>query len=372
MNITYISSVLIGAPKGPSVNEFEFLFDVDSKGYLRSCLYPATSNITFNADEDYSFSTTGNRILDELLVLIKAIYFIVKAEKIEILVLRFTGFYLIWPVIIYLTKLVHPQARIHIKSIGVGYYRAAKERRFSLLYFCLKYSLHKVSSFDCPSIDALNRFVLEFPEVERSGIVIKNGVSDRFFESFNPNKVLDEPIFLGYIGRQPCHRGALEAIEVCAHLKESGIDTRVVITGSEQEVAYAKDLAFKLDVSGNVEFVGLIDANSVPETMNKLDFGFSIIKNIEGTSAQKLRQYCALGVIPVHFGYGFFDSHLNTSSIKFEDPSTTANMIKSIIVAKSYAKLSCDLHEWALVNLSYSLDNNKRVKFMSGGYEHSR
>jgi glycosyltransferase involved in cell wall biosynthesis len=367
--ISYFSSVVLGEPTGPGVNELEFISDIQDLKCLHMAICPLSETLN-KTDIKGSFKTSKNRILDNLLVFIISIKNIKSIGSSDVIFFRINGVYLLWYMLVCIIKFLYPNVRIHIKSIGVGYLNAALFSKLPIRMFVLKKLFKLVSSFDTPSHSALKLYKKAFDSLPECQ-VIGNGVSQRFFNVFNPNRKDNLTYTFGYVGRLPLVRGGRQVIEIVSSLntKLPNLNFIGVITGNSEEIYELIELAKSKNIIDKIMFIGILDPSRIPNVLSNLDFGLSIVENVNGTSAQKLRQYCGSGVIPIFMNDDFFREAVVKSSIEYTDLNDCVEKLSFIIKSKTLAVMKKDVHDWALENICFKKLNTHRLNFALGIHE---
>lgn len=100
--------------------------------------------------------------------------------------------------------------------------------------------------------------------------VIHCGVNTSSFNE-REEKALSTPPLLGSLGRMVEKKGFDVLILACSLLKKEGVEFKLQLAGGGPLMAELKDMAHRLDVSNEVEFIDSISHEKVPEWIKSLD-----------------------------------------------------------------------------------------------------
>ena len=169
-----------------------------------------------------------------------------------------------------------------------------------------------------------------------------------------------ETIVLGYIGRFPQVRGGKQVIQVLSHCRNIGLKVEAIITGDESEVTLLRKLAESLNVADIVRFIGVVDKNEIPKILSNIDFGFSIVEGIRGTSGQKLRQYLMAGCNVIYSNDEFFESVDEEFVHEYKSVEDTVQFVNQRYSVNDQVRRP-NIREWAIENISYTKMNKVKV-----------
>ena len=363
--LVYFGSMTIGKPNGPGVNEYDFITDlIQSAEFHQINVY---SPITASAVDEFSnyvrvVKAPSIPIVRELISLLRFIFDFVSGRiKPSVVVLRL-GQIPIWHWI--LLMLLHSmRIPVHVKTVGVG---IASSKKSSLIIDKVNfYFLNKIicgcSSLDTPTLYAKNKLLEVFDLEPQKVIIVHNGAP--VFSVPKLVRCKNGPIVLGYVGRYPEVRGGRQVIQVLENCLKLGLDVKAIITGTDDEVTFLRDLAYKLEVSERVDFIGIVEKREISNILSEIDFGFSIVEGVLGTSGQKLRQYVMAGCHAMFFNDEFFEAESEDFIHEFKDVQSASEYLVGRYRASGLNKRS-DIREWAIKNISYEKLNRTRLNHL--------
>lgn len=363
--LVYFGSMQVGLPNGPGVNEYDFLGDVSAQESFATVV--AYCPMTDTAYEKLSIKmkiikTTRFPVLRELDGGIKfCIDLLSKRVMPSVVIIRLGQLPIIyWFLVLLLQKL---KVAVHVKTVGVG--TAKRGKGLSIIrtvsFIITKKVLQNCTSLDTPTEYAKSQIVDVFGVHSEKVIVVSNG--SPIFEV--PKKAVEKSgtVTLGYVGRFPFVRGGKQVIQALSQCRASGISVNAIITGTPEEVLPLKELALRLKVDDFIDFVGLVDKEEIPGILTKIDFGFSIVEGIRGTSGQKLRQYLMAGCSVIYKNDEFFEL-IDENFIHHYETDLDACQFILNALAPSNRVSRADIREWAKDNISYSMMNEVRMQHL--------
>ena len=361
-SLVYFGSMQIGRPNGPGVNEYDFIDDlIYTKLFDDVNIY---GPMTTSAFEKFSgrvriVKVTRYPIIRELSALIKLVQdcFVGRLAP-SLVVIRLGQLPIFhWILIKLMATMSIP---VHVKTVGVGTANKKKGLKVTgwLNFLLIRKIVCTCTSLDTPTYYAKNRlvevFVLELNKI----IIVHNGST--IFDVHETVVSKKETIVLGYIVRFPQVRGGKQVIQVLSHCRNIGLKVEAIITGDESEVTLLRKLAESLNVADIVRFIGVVDKNEIPKILSNIDFGFSIVEGIRGTSGQKLRQYLMAGCNVIYSNDEFFESVDEEFVHEYKSVEDTVQFVNQRYSVNDQVRRP-NIREWAIENISYTKMNKVRL-----------
>jgi len=363
--IYYISDVDISLGKGPSVNEFEFVdallrYDgIDSRVVI-----PRPSGSVRNMDGRLSyilpFSVSKRNVLS--LACFEVAFFGYVIANIALfrrsfLITRISFF----PAALFLVCSII-SGRFHVKTVGDGSFRYLRNYPLSRILVPLHRLMYRRIVKHAASVDMVTEthrqeFGKNIGFIDKCHVVPNMVNTDVFMpmdrlEARKKFGLSEYEYIYGYVGNDPIHRGAKEAIDALYILREKGVNVAVVIVGG------VKPGELESVVKGrpleHIHTFGQIEYGKVPEAMNCLDVGVSFLPEWHrGASEQKVRQYLACGVVPVVTpgGSGFVGDDGVGFVCEIDDPYRVAATLEVALVRSGEMLEAC--REYAVSKLSH-------------------
>tara|TARA_Y100001935_G_scaffold254801_1_gene265072 strand:+ start:1590 stop:2747 length:1158 start_codon:yes stop_codon:yes gene_type:complete len=361
LKIFYFGSMSIGKPNGPGLNERDFIEDISIRRNVKLTAYaPFEDSLDLdnfknvNIRKVYPYPIV--REINAVLLLIYDFFF-KKLRKPNIVIFRVGQLPLIQLILIKFFNIF--SIPTHLKTIGVGICNLSKKKDIlnKFNYLIIRNILKNTTSIDTPTNFSKNKIKNTF-DIDKKKILIINNGAKIPKKIINNKKNLDE-IYFGYIGRFPYIRGGKQVVESVYEAKKLGIDAYGIITGDESEIIELEALTKKLDVAGDIDFVGILPQDQMHILLNKIDIGLSIVEGIQGTAGQKLRQYLMYGCVAVHMNDEFMLSTKEDFIIEY----TTSKGLVEKLITKEILKITDrnSISKWAKENVSYEHFNAKRI-----------
>lgn len=373
MKILYISFVDISLPKGPSVNEREFipalskLTDGNSHFVIPKPKFDVSSDLE-NVSVSFiknSKNRTPHLWLAQQIQVVRTVKKLLKEQQFDMLLFRSGVFPFSVNIINSFSGL--PYA---VKTAGSGQYKVFEEKPFfvrklkPLNQFLFKKVIRGAIAVDV--VSTIQKGSLEnITGVYNKIHFVDNGVNtDRFIikDKLAVREKLGLSHFdqiIGYVGGSPWERGGLQIIESLPELLETYPKLGGVIVGggSKMDILYTK--AKELGVESNVHFAGEVPFSEVCNYINAFDIGVSqLYKDKQGSSEQKVRQYLACGK-PVLVSPGAVNNFVEENKVGYivSDPydiSEFTRKVLSLFSDLNYSTVSTTekIREYAIQNLS--------------------
>jgi len=195
-----------------------------------------------------------------------------------------------------------------LKTAGAGrfesFYKVSIPRRIMAgsNEYIFRTLLNKSVLIDVVSDMQRISLITKYPQIKDKTCVVDNGVDFELFSSGNGvekrNKLgIDYNHFVfGYVGGFPFSRGGKEVIDLIKYFKGS-LPVMGLIVGDSGEAVKCKQYSLHLGVADLVTITGQVDYMEVPDLMNAIDIGLSILRPDKiHASEQKVRQYLAAGL----------------------------------------------------------------------------
>lgn len=157
---------------------------------------------------------------------------------------------------------------------------------------------------------------------------------------------------LGFVGGSPSERGARQMVAALPSLLERDPGLGVVIVGWDPQLAQVRELACNLGVEDHVVFAGVVPYDEVPGYVQTFDVGVALDTATRldeiGNSSQKVRQYIAVGV-PVIAGVGAGTFIVREDLGSLVDPSSMDDF-----------RAACD--RWLRLNADERSDHERKAR----------
>lgn len=310
--VIYISDIDLALAKGPSVNELEFVdallgdpnYDAEiivprPSGYVRS-------NVKSAIKEILPFPIRRKNIITLFLFEIVFLFYLL-SERRRLKNARIITRISILPLGLFLGA-PFVAGLFHLKTAGDGSFRYFQRLPCGAVFVWLhQFMYRRIMRFAHSADMVTKRHLEDFSRNIGFGdklLVAPNRVNTDVFHLDNKNLLRQKFGFykydyvFGYVGNDPFHRGAKEAILALPYILREGVNAAVVIIGemTGEEVSWIKENC----ATENIFLIGQIPYYSVPDYMNTFDVGVSFLPEWHrGASEQKVRQYLACGVVPV-------------------------------------------------------------------------
>jgi len=164
----------------------------------------------------------------------------------------------------------------------------------------------------------------------------------------------------GYVGNYAWRRGAAQLIEATPQLLRRFPSLGVIVLGSGRGMAQLQQRANELGISRHCVFTGQIPYEMVPQYINAMDVGVSILEPREfAASEQKVRQYLACGKPVV----------ATPGSNEFLE----ANELGSVVAPNDIQGVAQQLERWLLLDDSSRRDFQERaLSFVDANFSSTR
>lgn len=336
MKILYFSFIDISLPKGPSVNEREFILSLakttkqEAHFVIPKPKFPIDDtlpldNITFLNEAKIQ---QINKKIRQQTQAVRLINHLIKEKNFDLMIIRggLFGF-----AIRQITK--HNNLPYAMKTAGSGQFNIFKEKNFLIQsLYPINQKIFKKIINDAIAVDVVSSIQKESLErlTGAKGKIhfIDNGVNtDRFYikEKSQVRKNLGLSHFkhiIGYVGGSPWERGGLQIIESIPMLLQEFPNIGGVIVGGGAKMSILYNRAKELNIEKHIVFVGIIPFEEVNDYINTFDVGISqLYKEKQGSSEQKVRQYLACGK-PIIVSPGAVNNFVETEKLGFivKDP----------------------------------------------------
>lgn len=308
-DILYLCFDDISAPKGPSVNEREFLNGLKTSGVPYRAIIPRPA---MPVDECKSrrvqtvpciiSSRLGQILVTQLLVLIRAWSALREARGSKLhTVIRLPP--IPWSVAVIVA--LFPSVPIHVKSLGDTEFlrRAPLPKR--VLYWPLaavqtvlvRFVLRRARTIDTVT-DKLAARIVGANQLDSEKVhVIPNTTNTDRFKPTSASRD-NRSFVVGYVGGHPATRGGRQIIEVMPQISEVIPGVKCRIAGGD--VRELEEIARSLGVEDRCEILGIIPYDEVSQFLNSLDVLLATDDGVRakeiGNSNQKIRQALSVGV----------------------------------------------------------------------------
>lgn len=310
MKILYLSFVDLSLPKGPSVNEREFVpalykaEGVKAHFVIPKPRFDISDELPMDAITFIKPATIQQipRWVAQQIEATKVVKKLLKEKRFDFMIIRggLFGFAI---------RKITKEANIPyaMKTAGSGLFNIFKSKNFIIRgLYPLNQRVFKSIINNAFAVDVVSEIQKESLE-EITGAkgkihFVDNGVNtERFYikDKTEVRKKLNLDRFdqiIGYVGGSPWERGGLQIIESIPKLihKYPKIGGLIVGGGEEMDILY--DKAKELNVEKHIVFTGVVPFTEVNDYINTFDIGISqLYKESQGASEQKVRQYLACG-----------------------------------------------------------------------------
>lgn len=357
MKILYFSFIDISLPKGPSVNEREFILSLAKtlKHKVHFVIpkpqYPITDELPL---ENISFlrrakiQQIGKKMRQQIQA-VRVISKLIKEKEFDLMIIR--GGLFGFSIRQITTKNKLPYA---MKTAGSGKFNVFKEKNFLIQsLYPLNQRVFKKIINDAVAVDVVSTIQKESLEkiTGAKGKIhfIDNGVNtDRFYikDKAEVRKMLGLSHFkqiIGYVGGSPWERGGLQIIESMPYLLKQYPDLGGVIVGGGEKMDILYNRAKELAVEKHIVFVGVVPFEVINDYINTFDIGISqLYKDKQGSSEQKVRQYLACGK-PIIVSPGAVNNFVETENLGFivKDPYNIqefSEKVERVMKSKNFNK----------------------------------
>lgn len=386
MKILYLSFVDISLPKGPSVNEREFVLalakhpEVEAK-YVIPKPRQAIEDKLPKEDITYISQATIQQIpkwIKQQKEAVRVVENILEKESFDFMIIR-GGLFAF--AIRKITKTSGiPYA---MKTAGSGKFNIFNSKNFLIrALYPLNQKIFKEVINNAFAVDVVSEIQKASLE-EITGAYgkihfVDNGVNtDRFFikdrEALKKKLDLDKfDQIIGYVGGSPWERGGLQIIETMPELLKTYPKMGGVIVGGGDKMNILYNKAKELNVEEHIAFIGVIPFDKVNDYINTFDIGISqLYKDKQGSSEQKVRQYLACGK-PVIVSPGAVNNFIPKEGLGYivEDPYNIeefADKVRLILESDLYRNTNSSeaIREYAKEHLSVDSRLNQRLKLYS-------
>lgn len=161
--------------------------------------------------------------------------------------------------------------------------------------------------------------------------VVENGVDVELFSVRRPVST-EPPYTIGYVGGLQSRQNVEMMLEVVAAL-----DTPVqfmIVGGTEDEVSQLEAVAAELELGDEVEFVGRVPYEDVPEYVNDADLCFGPFAQFRRASPLKIYEYLACGrmvVVVNDEGLRYFSDYPGVHVFSHGDVSEIASKVDDLL-----------------------------------------
>jgi|SRR5690625_19078 len=388
MKILYFSFVDISLPKGPSVNEREFVLSLSKilKDKVDFIIPKPKSTIEDALPRNISFIRSAKRhqipqwILQQR-EMVKTVKSLLNKNEYDLMIIRCDIFDFAIRAITKSTTV--PYA---LKTAGSGQFNIFKEKNalIRLLYPINQRIFNKIVQ-NALAVDVVSTIqkqsLEEITGVENKVHFIDNGVNTDRFVIKDKLKIRDKlglahfDQIIGYVGGSPWERGGLQIIEALPELlktypKMAGV---IVGGGSKMDILYNK--AKELKVEDHIIFAGLRPFEEMNDYINSFDIGISqLYKHSQGASEQKVRQYLSCGK-PILVSPGAVNNFVEQEKLGFivQDPYNIKEFVEKVELLfqlKNNEKLkSADLiRKYAIENLSVDSKVKQRIDLYKNSF----
>lgn len=383
MKILYFSFVDISLPKGPSVNEREFILSL-AKTHKQKVHFviptpkdPITDELPL---DNISFlrrakiQQIGKKIRQQTQA-VRVINKLIKEKDFDLMIIR--GGLFGFSIRQITRKNNLPYA---MKTAGSGKFSVFKEKNLLIQsLYSLNQRIFKKIINDAIAVDVVSTIQKESLEkiTGAKGKIhfIDNGVNtDRFYikDKTEVRKTLGLSHFkqiIGYVGGSPWERGGLQIIESLPHLLKKYPDLGGVIVGGGAKMDILYRRAKELEVEKHIVFVGIVSFEEVNDYINTFDIGVSqLYKDKQGSSEQKVRQYLACGK-PIIVSPGAVNNFVEAEDLGFivHDPYNIqefSEKVERVLNSKDFNedKEATRIREYAKKHLSVDSRVEERLR----------
>lgn len=169
-------------------------------------------------------------------------------------------------------------------------------------HYLLSQVARRAAMSDSVSMQDLHDVIVEYGVAEDRIVCIDNAVNTHRFFPTDVHKARAalglahfDPV-VGYVGNYPWRRGAAQLIEAAPYLLRRFPRLGIVVLGTGSGMPALQQRANELGIAAHCVFTGQVPYEMVPQYVNALDLGVSILEPSEFAAAeQKVRQYLACG-----------------------------------------------------------------------------
>ena len=332
MKFIYASSVDLGLPRGPSVNEREFCAALAARfaGEV-TIIGPEPSRARDELAEELKGAVIESvgllekrRVLSwikhqvRLFLRCRAVLRRYSKDDRPLFIIRLD----FMPVAIAAFVFLYSPGFV-LKTAGDGAFRFLGRHRFIVRLMAIPNRiLYKIIMRCALFIDVVTRRHAD-DLAENLGIdprrigVVDNGVNpDRFVpESRNDARSrlgLERfGLLVGYVGNEPWCRGGQELIDVASVMRAKRPDVGILIVGGGPQLGELEEQVVEKGLTDCVVLTGQVDYSEICTYINALDLGVSFLEmNHRGASEQKVRQYLSCGrpAVVTPGGSGFVEA----------------------------------------------------------------
>lgn len=382
MKILYLSFVDISLPKGPSVNEREFVLalakhpEVDAKFVIPKPRQAIEDKLP-NTHITYISQAIIQQIpkwIKQQKEAVKAVGNLAAKESFDFMIIRGGIFAFA------IRKIVRNSGIPYaMKTAGSGKFNIFKSKNFLIkTLYPLNQKIFKEVINNAFAVDVVSEIQKESLEKITGAYgkiyFVDNGVNtDRFFikdkETLKRKLSLEKfDQIIGYVGGSPWERGGLQIIEAMPELLKAYPKMGGVIVGGGDKMNILYDKAKELNVEEHIAFIGVVPFDEVNEYINTFDIGISqLYSESQGASEQKVRQYLACGK-PVIVSPGAVNNFIPKEGLGYivEDPYSIkefADKVRFILESDLYRNTNSSevIRDYAIANLSVDSRLNERL-----------
>lgn len=309
VHILYLYFDDISAPKGPSVNEREFLNGLEGCGVPYTAVIPEPASRVAESGFQNVHTVSPVRssrlhqtVFGQFSVLVAAISLLRRNRNMNHrVVIRLPA--LPWSV--GLLALVFPNVPIHVKSLGDTDFLKRKGGLKGLLLapvaalqsLLVRFALKRVRTIDTVTEKLADR-IARTNRLDPGKIhVIPNTTNTNRFHPV-ANRGSQDRFVVGYVGGHPYIRGGRQIIQAVSRLSDAMPEIRCRIAGGD--VQELEQVSREYRVEDRCDIVGKIPYDSVNDFLNSLDVLFATDDGVRakmfGNSNQKIRQALSVGI----------------------------------------------------------------------------
>jgi len=198
---------------------------------------------------------------------------------------------------------------------------------------CELISLKFSDGISCASSYLEQIYRMKFPE--KFVKWISNGIDERFYSSkFIYKKIPPSIIVIGSLNRKNIVQPLFYALQKILETDKSLKDISIKIIGDGQSLPYFKNLSKKLNLDKNINFLGWVDIENIPQFISTGDLGYAYMPDEEtilASSNLKLFQYMAMGVVPIVSTVGDLPYYVDYGKIGYIAKKNDINDLTSIL-----------------------------------------
>lgn len=387
--ILYITSIDISLPKGPSINEREFIWSLYDK-FHENVHFLITGFQRPVPETDHYHKTFLTKInkkrpltyLHHQIDLYQKGSWLLNNNSFDLIVVRIE---LLSIGLFFLIRKFHiPYAIKHLSGYPRNFLKTQKGKKLfvgriiapldeSLMSWFARNTIAADACTEGHINGALSNFGIERDKIFLIDNATNTGrlrTKDKYVARNQCGLSHFDPI-VGFVGGRPWERGGMEMIRVAAHLIRMFPRIGFVIVGGGDGMETLFEAAEKAGVKEHFVFPGIVPYDNVPEYINSFDVGIAFdrtdIINEIGNSNQKIRQYIACGkpVITSPSGSDFVVENGLGSVIHHQDIEQIANQLVRWLSLNEFEKQEHEKKAVAYAREHLSITNalEKRLEF---------